>query len=204
MPLRVTAPKSASSPRPFSLARLFIALTMVSVLVEFSACEPGASCDCTVSINGTSKTSKTCGEKLCFNDGSAFECTIEGSKEVSSCNTASGGGGGTATGGGTGGGGGAATGGGTGGGSSSSGGGTGGGSGPACMGTFSCGAITCDAATQACNVTFTPARCVANTTACRTPTSYCFSATSISNCQSGKRFSCGADSVTGGVTYGCR
>jgi hypothetical protein len=189
------------------LIPLTIPLLMFVLLLEFSSCEPGAACDCTMSINGESKTAKLCGEKLCFSDGTAFECTTEGSKEVSSCNSGAGGGGGSAsgggsaTGGGTATGGGSASGGGTGGGSASGG---GGGSGPSCMGTFSCGSITCNAAIEMCNTTYSPARCVANTTACKNSSSYCISATSVSNCMSGKRFSCSADSTTGGVSAGCQ
>ena len=190
--------------------RATIPLLMLTLLVEFSSCEPGAACDCTMSINGESKTAKTCGEKLCFSDGSAFECTPQGSKELSSCNSGTGGGGGSGTGGGSAAGGGTATGGGSAsgggtGGGTASGGGTGGGSsGPSCMGTFACGSSSCNAASELCNVTFTPPRCVANTTACRGLSSYCAAATSVSNCMSGKRFSCTADSATGGVTAGCQ
>ena len=169
---------------------------LVTILgAVLSSCDSGASCECTLTINGTTKTAKTCGEKLCFSDGSAFECSADGSKELASCNGGSGGG--TATGGGS-----SATGGGSGGGTASGGGG--GSSGPSCTGTFACGAITCNAATELCNTTFSPARCVANTTACRNRSSYCISATGVTQCQSGKRFSCNADPSTGGVTAGCQ
>ncbi len=181
------------------LTALSLSTLLSTLVIALSSCESGGACECTVTFNGTSKTAKTCGEKLCF-EGAAYECTADGSREVASCSTSTGGGSGTsATGGGS-----AATGGGSGGGGGTiSTGGGGGSSGPACSGSFACGSSTCNAASELCNVTFSPPRCVANTTACRSMSSYCIAATGVSNCMGGKRFSCTADSA-GGVTAGCQ
>lgn len=175
--------------------RLMIPLVLA---LAVSSCEPGASCDCTLTINGVTKKATRCGERLCF-DSASFECGTAGTTEVASCSST---GGGAATGGGSASaaGGGAPVSGGRAGGSASSGGG-GSSSGPSCSGTFSCLTTTCNAATELCNLTLK--RCVANTTACRTKDSYCISATSVTTCRSGTRFRCTADALTGGVTMGC-
>lgn len=172
--------------------------TILFILALVSAsCEPGASCDCMLTINGVTKRATTCGERLCF-DGAAFECGTQGTTEVASCSSSSAGG--SASGSGAAGGG-SATAGGRAGGTASNGTGGGSNSGPSCTGRFSCLSTTCDAATELCNLTLK--RCASNTSACRNSQSYCISATSVTSCRSGTRFRCSADSVTGGVTMGC-
>lgn len=171
-------------------------LTIPLLLALLSAsCEPGASCDCMLTINGVTKRATTCGERLCF-DNAAFECGTAGTTEVASCSSAAAGGspGGSA-------GGSPATAGGRAGGTASNGGGGGSSSGPSCAGTFSCLNTTCNAATELCNLNVK--RCTSNTSACRNSQSYCLSATAVTSCRAGTRMRCSADAVTGGVTMGC-
>lgn len=179
----------------------------------------GQQCSCRMTINGETKETSMCGGLLCFeNVGEYYQCGPSGSTAVSSCGSTGGGSGSTGGGAGSTGGGSASTGGGsgsTGGGSASTGGGSGasgGGTGSnTCGGSFACGSITCDAATQYCRVgcdqlnSTTTYVCQNKTgTSCPSPTDFCISYIAITQCGSGRQATCSGDDATRGLEYGCR